>query len=431
MTTRGMTAMTHSALRRNAAIALLIAVGIAGCDIETFEEEASKFNQGSPPPSGTPVPDPDPGPDPTPPPAGFGPNFSEIQANVFTPDCATAGCHDAGAAASLDLRAGMSYAMLVDIPSTQDANILRVRPGNPDASYLIQKLEGTAASGQQMPPGAPLPQADIDVIRQWIVDGAVDDTATPPAAPVRVTSISPAPGANLDTAPTQVVAGFSRELDATSVTSTTFLLEGSGGDGNFTNGNEVQIAAADIRVPLANPQSAVFDLTGVALADDSYRIRLLGDGATVVLDLDANALDGEFSGLLPSGNGTAGGDFVSFFTLATPVVVGPALNEIQAAVFTPSCATAGCHTGPASNGLPTGLDLSDADASFASLVNAMSQQSAGATLVVPGDPDASYLVQKIEGSAAVGTVMPPPPRTPLGADALAAIRQWITDGALR
>ena len=28
--------------------------------------------------------------------AGFGPNFSEIQANVFTPDCATSGCHVGG-----------------------------------------------------------------------------------------------------------------------------------------------------------------------------------------------------------------------------------------------------------------------------------------------------------------------------------------------
>jgi hypothetical protein len=38
---------------------------------------------------------------------------------------------------------------------------------------LIQKLEGTAASGSRMPLGAPaLDQTVIDDIRQWITDGA-------------------------------------------------------------------------------------------------------------------------------------------------------------------------------------------------------------------------------------------------------------------
>jgi hypothetical protein len=49
----------------------------------------------------------------------------------------------------------------------------RVAAGDPDNSYLIQKLEGTAAEGAQMPfGGAPLEQAVIDGIRQWIADGA-------------------------------------------------------------------------------------------------------------------------------------------------------------------------------------------------------------------------------------------------------------------
>ena len=55
----------------------------------------------------------------------------------------------------------------------------------------------------------------------------------------------------------------------------------------------------------------------------------------------------------------------------------------------------------------------------------------GETLVVPGSPDTSYLVDKVEGMAAVGNVMPPPPRPTLDAASIAVIRQWITDGALR
>ena len=48
-----------------------------------------------------------------------------------------------------------------------------VMPGVPDSSYLIQKLEGTAPIGSQMPLGIPLlEQSQIDLIRQWIADGA-------------------------------------------------------------------------------------------------------------------------------------------------------------------------------------------------------------------------------------------------------------------
>ncbi len=73
----------------------------------------------------------------------------------------------------LRLDAANSYALLVGIASGERPNLLRVAPGDPNNSYLIQKLEGTAGIGERMPAGLPaLPQADIDVIRQWITDGA-------------------------------------------------------------------------------------------------------------------------------------------------------------------------------------------------------------------------------------------------------------------
>lgn len=327
----------------------------------------------------------------------------------------------------------MSYAMLVGIASSQDAGILRVAPTDPDASYLIQKLEGTAGTGGSMPPGGGLPQADIDTIRQWITDGALDDSPPPPppAPPIRVTSLSPVPNSTLSAPPTQIVAGFDRSLDATSVNANTFLLTASGGDGTFVDGNEAQITAASISVPGGNPQSAVFDLSGVTLADDTYRITLSGSGGSMIMDLDANALDGEFSGVFPSGNGIAGGDFLAQFVIDTPVVIGPTLDQIQTVVFTPSCATFGCHTGPSGNVLPGGLDLSDADASFMSLVGVPSLQQAAVLRVAAGDPDGSYLIQKLEGNAAVGGRMPPLPNPALDPAVIAEIRQWISDGAMR
>ena len=67
-----------------------------------------------------------------------------------------------------------SAATLISVPSSEVQSLLRVNPGDPNNSYLIQKLEGTAAVGQRMPLGGPfLPQSDIDVIRQWISAGAL------------------------------------------------------------------------------------------------------------------------------------------------------------------------------------------------------------------------------------------------------------------
>lgn len=361
------------------------------------------------------------------PPGAFSPNFSEIQANVFVPNCATVGCHLGGSAPQgLRLDDANSYGLLVGVASSQASSILRVSPGDPQNSYLIQKLEGTASVGAQMPLNAPpIDPASIDVIRQWIAAGAIDDRL-PSSNPVKVTSLSPIPSTVLATAPTSILAMFDRELDVSTVNEMTFVVDASGGDATFNDGNEASITATSITT---TPTSATFDLSGVTLANDTYRVRLLGSGASIIMDLDANALDGEFSGSFPSGDDIAGGDFEANFELDIPVSAAT-LDALQASVFTPSCAVSGCHTGPADNSLPSGLDLSTADASFASLVGVASIQQASLSRVTAGDPDSSYLVQKIEGTAASGA------RMPLGGGALDQalindIRQWIADGANR
>ena len=57
-------------------------------------------------------------------------------------------------------------------------------------------------------------------------------------------------------------------------------------------------------------------LAGVASVFDRYRITLVGTGAATILDLAGNALDGEPIRLLPSGDGTAGGDYTATFSVA-------------------------------------------------------------------------------------------------------------------
>ncbi len=550
--------MTGNLIPRKSLTNVLAILAIAGslvaCDIETYSDAVAS-TQGGGTSNNPPPPDPPP-PDPPPPGASFGPNFSEIQAGLFTPSCS--GCHGgANPSGGLNLEAVSSYANLVGIDSMAAPGTQRVNAGNPDMSYLIQRLEGT--SGALMPPSGMIPQADIDMVREWITAGAIDDTVVV-LDPIQVSSLTPAPNATVTSVPTQIVAGFTRDLDVSTVNAMTFTLIASGGDGNFNSGNETQITAAGISVPGANQSSAVFDLTGVALADDTYRVTLFGNGANMIMDLDANALDGENNGGFPSGNGIEGGDYIAQFTLSTvppPVTVvsltpapnatlqtaptqvvagfsqdldaatvnattftltasggdgdfsngnevqinaasvmrglNPAtavfdltgvtldndtyqvtmlgtganvirdvngnaldgefvaafpsgngteggdfiarftvavpsvLDQIQASIFGPRCSS--CHSGATSTSGITNMDLRNADASFATLVNVTSVQDGNFVRVVPFEPDNSYLVHKLEGTATVGGVMPPTGM--LQPADIALIRQWITDGADR
>lgn len=100
------------------------------------------------------------------------PTLASIQAQVFTPVCT--GCHaGAGAPVGLRLDTANAYALLVGVASGEVPSLQRVKPGDPANSYLVHKLEGTAAVGARMPFGGPyLDDATIAVIRTWIANGA-------------------------------------------------------------------------------------------------------------------------------------------------------------------------------------------------------------------------------------------------------------------
>ena len=71
-----------------------------------------------------------PAPPPPPPPPPITAVFSSIQTGVFTPTCATAGCHTgAGAPQGLRLDDVNSYALLVGVASSEMPAILRVAAG--------------------------------------------------------------------------------------------------------------------------------------------------------------------------------------------------------------------------------------------------------------------------------------------------------------
>src|SRR2546429_8312938 len=108
--------------------------------------------------------------------ASLEPTLASIQANVFSVNCAFSGCHGGGTVPfGLRLDPGFSAGNLINVPSPRDPNLIRVIPFDPDASFLIQKLQGAEGLlGPRLPDGGPyLTTATINVIRQWIQDGAL------------------------------------------------------------------------------------------------------------------------------------------------------------------------------------------------------------------------------------------------------------------
>jgi hypothetical protein len=106
----------------------------------------------------------------------LGATFLSIQARIFSPNCTQ--CH-AGASAPLgfSLEASVSYGNLVNVQSVEVPELMRVRPGQPDSSYLVWKIEGTSGiAGGRMPSGlSPLSAEEIQAIRDWIADGALQN----------------------------------------------------------------------------------------------------------------------------------------------------------------------------------------------------------------------------------------------------------------
>ena len=230
-------------------------------------------------------------------------DFTVIQDTIFTPVCTV--CH-AGAQAPQGLRLdeGNSYAMLVDVPSVEVPALRRVAAGDPDDSYLVQKIEGRAAVGGLMPLGGPsLDTEQIDLIRQWIAAGAQPPPSARQASvtTTRLISSAPAPGERVTHPFAPIVVVFSRALDVNLLLDSNVTLTASGGDGGFDEGNEVPVA---IRMQKTSAGGAAIWLQSTAsLPADHYELRFRGSGPVAVADLEGRPIDGD-------GDGAVGGDAV-------------------------------------------------------------------------------------------------------------------------
>lgn len=215
-------------------------------------------------------------------------DFGSIQDHVFTPICSV--CHAGGSAPQgLRLDAANSYALLVGVPSTEVPSILRVKPGDPGNSYLIQKLEGHAAVGAQMPfGGPPLPADTIAVIRQWISDGAMPPAAVAAnALHFAAVATAPAPGDVVPVPPARIVVAFNQDLDETRIDATSLRLErvDAGGSGTAT---PIPVALA---VPRGNTRALLIEPAG-PLAGGFYRLTVLAPPDTGLASIGGERLGG-------------------------------------------------------------------------------------------------------------------------------------------
>jgi hypothetical protein len=231
-------------------------------------------------------------------------DFQSIQDNVFTPICSK--CHiGGGAPEGLQLDAAHSYNLLVGVPSAEQPALLRVKPGDPDNSYMVRKIEGPTAGiiGAQMPyMETPLPQATIDAIRQWITNGApnVPAAATAAAQMFAVQSTAPVDKAAVK-APPRIMVAFTQEVDASLVNETTVRLErithAAEGAALASEapaaGSAQQISAAGA---LAAQNPAVLLITPKsALVPGVYRVTLRGTGGGALANMSAATLGSDTS----------------------------------------------------------------------------------------------------------------------------------------
>lgn len=307
-------------------------------------------------------------------------DFAGAVQPIFTASCS---CHGGPQPAQgLSLVEGSAYAALVGVASAQQPDTLRVQAGAPDASYLLHKLEGTAAVGARMPLGGELDAAQIDTIAAWIAAGAPEvETFTCPG------------GANGDVGAVAIDVDGPIQVQVGEIVAVEALVTTPGGE------------------PL--PDAALTWSSSAELA-------LYVDGSGVLL------------GVSP---GTAELRAHSGGVDSAPIMVEVVAHVPAAATFTQvravtdaGCAVAGCHV----DGVEPG-DLRfdrEPDKLWENLLEDGSEEVPGLARVEAGAPEASYVVQKlVQRAPAVGGQMPLG-GGPLAAEEVQVIVRWILAGAL-
>jgi hypothetical protein len=109
---------------------------------------------------------------------------------------------------------------------------------------------------------------------------------------------------------------------------------------------------------------------------------------------------------------------------ATPAF-DPKLSVIEAMVFGPSCGlSATCHGGDSPQ-----KDLKLSGSVATQILDRMSKELPSRKLIVPGDPDASFLYEKIASAKPASGNRMPDQNPALAPGVVAAVHAWILAGA--
>ena len=146
------------------------------------------------------------------------PTLAELQVEVFAPSCSFGACHGGpNPKNGLDLSSfDASRASLIDVATKAGAG-LRVKPGDPAESQLVQVLAGAVGEVSQMPLGFVLPDATTARVRAGIAAGAPlgdpADVGAPPAPPVDDTAVAPPAPTAAEFPPPAPSEGFQMGID--------------------------------------------------------------------------------------------------------------------------------------------------------------------------------------------------------------------------
>jgi len=92
------------------------------------------------------------------------PTLAQLQANIFSPKCS--GCHNGTGSVLPGVQnltsAANTFVAVVNVPSIEQGSLMKIKPSDPDNSYLIRKVEGDSSiTGSRMPLGGQLSKVKL------------------------------------------------------------------------------------------------------------------------------------------------------------------------------------------------------------------------------------------------------------------------------
>jgi PKD domain-containing protein/cytochrome c len=333
-----------------------------------------------------------------PPPAGSTPqvpagtvDFATDIQPIFNRSCS---CHTTlNPQGGLVLKEGLSYGALVGVASAQRPQLLRVKPGDPEASYLFIKIDPSPASraqlsGDLMPLELPpLTADDVATIRRWIEEGAAREAPRADKTPPDFAGLASA----VADGPFSVVLAWPEAVDDQSkpeeITYLVYVAAAPGAE-DFSLPSQSFKGVLTARIEGLEPEKTYYF---VVRAMDSSR------------NTEQNAV--ERSATTPAAPPPTE---VDFDTRVLPILRARCL---------------GCHGGDSAEGCPGSVGL------CVDSYDSLERTGFNGRVVIPGDSANSELVKRVRVDSVPRMPLDGPPF--LTGEEIQLIASWIDQGALR